>query len=190
MKNIYLCLETDSNESDDDSKSELGSYVSNVENVKEKPNRKTKPIKIKKFFKKYNKVNSPNTHNSSNSPNLHNSSNSPNSHNSSNSPNSHNSSPIKHEFYSVYDEYSNLPSSIKDAFKIKRNLTLKQILMIMNLNGLIGEMFNIIHDRIQQKIRRRQIKINYQGRNFHVSMYNWYDLNKIEIMIDSMLTVY
>ena len=87
----------------------------------------------------------------------------------------------------LYDEYSNLPSSIQEAQKLKRNLTLKQIIIIMNLNGLMGEMYNVIHDRLQTQFRHYRTKIIYESRTVNVSLYNWYDLIKIEKMIDIML---
>ena len=90
------------------------------------------------------------------------------------------------------NEFGNIPGSIDLAVKLKRNLTLKQITSIMehdgmSLNGLCGEMFNVIHDRIQLKVRRHFIKINHKHRTFCVSLYNWYDLQKIEKMIVEMV---
>lgn len=94
---------------------------------------------------------------------------------------------LKFDTNGILDEYSDLPMSIDDAYNSKRNLTLKQIVIIMNLHGLWGEMYNVIHDHIQKKIRRHQIKITHQSRVFYVSLYNWYDMKKIESMINSML---
>ena len=90
------------------------------------------------------------------------------------------------------DESKELPGTIAEAIERKQNLTLKQITSIMEhdgmcLNGLCGEMFNVIHDRIQLKVRRHFIKINYKHRTFCVSLYNWYDLHKIEKMIVDMV---
>ena len=92
----------------------------------------------------------------------------------------------------VLDELSVLPDSIIKAMELRKNLTLKQITSIvkydgMNLHGLCGEMFNVIHDRIQKHVRRRHVKITHQGRVFSVSLYNWYDLNRIEKMIGEMV---
>lgn len=90
----------------------------------------------------------------------------------------------------VLQEYSNLPKSIDEAIRMKRNLTLKQIAILMDLNGLWGEMYNIIHDHIQKKVYRHLIKIKYQNRIFCVSLYNWFDLKKIEQMIEDYLFNY
>lgn len=87
----------------------------------------------------------------------------------------------------VLDELSDLPGSINEAYKKRKNLTLKQITTIMNLNGLWGEMYNVIHDHIQKKVRRHQIKITHNSRVFYVSLYNWYDLRKIEKMIEDLI---
>lgn len=85
------------------------------------------------------------------------------------------------------DEFKNLPRTIDDAVRERRNLTLKQITTILDLNGLMGEMFNIIHDNLQKKVRRYQIKIPHHSRIFYVSLYKWTDLHEIEQMIDNML---
>jgi hypothetical protein len=92
----------------------------------------------------------------------------------------------------VLKEFDELPESICEAVRSRRNLTLKQITSIvdydgMRLNGLYGEMFNVIHDRIQLKVKRHHIKITHQGRVFSVSLYNWYDLKQIEKMIGEIL---
>jgi hypothetical protein len=99
---------------------------------------------------------------------------------------------LKFSSTGVLDEFSGLPDSIDEAIRLKRNLTLKQITSIvqydgLRLNGLCGEMFNVIHDRIQLKVRRHRIKITHQGRVFLVSLYNWYDLKKIEKMIEEIV---
>ncbi len=87
----------------------------------------------------------------------------------------------------ILDEFNNLPNSIDEAIRLKKNLTLKQITSIMNLNGLWGEMFNVIHDNIQKKIAKHQIKITHHSRVFYVSLYNWYDLKNIQEIILNML---
>jgi hypothetical protein len=92
----------------------------------------------------------------------------------------------------VLDEFTGLPETIGEAIRLKRNLTLKQIISIveydgLKLFGLYGEMFNVIHDRIQLKVRRRKVKITHQGRFFSVSLYNWYDLKQIEKMIGEIV---
>jgi hypothetical protein len=88
----------------------------------------------------------------------------------------------------VYDEYLNLPKTILEAFNNKKNLTLKQIIIIMNLNGLSGEMLNIIHDNLQfkKKIKKYRIKIDFSSKPLYVSMYSWYNLLKIENYILEM----
>lgn len=93
----------------------------------------------------------------------------------------------------ILDELTGLPDTITKAVELKRNLTLKQITTIvkydnMNMHGLCGEMFNIIHDRIQRNVKRYYIKIYHEGRIFSVSLYYWYDLFQIEKMIE--LTVF
>jgi len=92
----------------------------------------------------------------------------------------------------VLDEYSGLPDSIDHAVKLKKNLTLKQITLIAKYNdmcfyGLYGEMFNVIHDRIQLKVKRRHEFITHHGGILHVSLYNWYDLKNIEKMIGEIV---
>lgn len=92
----------------------------------------------------------------------------------------------------VLDEFTGLPKTIGEAIRLKRNLTLKQIISIveydeLKLFGLYGEMFNVIHDRIQLKVKRRKIKITHQGRVFLVSLYNWFDLKQIEKMIGEIV---
>lgn len=87
------------------------------------------------------------------------------------------------------DELNGLPLTIEQAVHKKQNLTLKQITSIMGLNGLWGEMYNVIHDKIQLEVKRHQIKITHHSRVFYVSLYNWYDLKKIEQIIESMLVI-
>ena len=99
---------------------------------------------------------------------------------------------LKFSSNGILDEFSGLPDSIEEAMRLRRNLTLKQITSIvkydgMNLFGLTGEIFNVIHDRIQLKVKRHRIKINHQDRVFWVSLYNWYDLKKIEKMIGEIV---
>ena len=103
---------------------------------------------------------------------------------------SKNQTPIKLNFEGVYDEYANLPNTIQEAYDAKRDLTLKQITMIMGLHGLFGETFNVIHDNIQKKVYKRVVKIKYSSRYFLVSFYNWYNLPLIENMIWKMLDTY
>jgi len=86
----------------------------------------------------------------------------------------------------IYDEMSNLPSSLDDAKKFKQNLTLKQILVLMNLHAIPGMVINQIHDIIQEQVHKMNIKIFHDGRVFFVSQYHWYDLNKIEMLIDAI----
>ena len=57
----------------------------------------------------------------------------------------------------------------------------------MNLHGLTGEMYNVIHDNIQIHIKRHSIKINHCNRIFYVSLYKWYNLNRIAQMIENMI---
>lgn len=92
----------------------------------------------------------------------------------------------------ILDESSDLPKSIDEAIRMKRNMTLKQIISIVHydniyLYGLWGEMLNIIHDRIQLKVKKHRIKIVYGKKLFLVSLYNWYDLKKIEFMIEEII---
>lgn len=95
----------------------------------------------------------------------------------------------------ILDESSDLPKSIDEAIGMKRNMTLKQIITIIHyddlyLYGLWGEMLNIIHDRIQLKVKKHRIKIIYGRKLFLVSLYNWYDLKKIEHMIGEIIFGY
>lgn len=87
-----------------------------------------------------------------------------------------------------FNEYVNIPTSIYEAYNLKVNLTLKQIIIIMDLNGLYGEMYNIIHDKLHSEVKRHKIKIYHYNYVLHVSLYNWYDLIKIEKIIENMLS--
>lgn len=90
----------------------------------------------------------------------------------------------------VYDEIGKLPSSLDVAVKMRQNLTLKQILVLMNLYAIPGMIVNSIHDYIQRQVHKMVIKISHDGRVFYVSQYHWYDLKKIEVMIDTMFNTY
>ena len=96
--------------------------------------------------------------------------------------------PIKRD--KIFDEMCNLPSSLQAAYDSKQNLTLKQILVLMNLHAMPGMVVNVIHDKIQLQVKKMMIKISHDGRVFHVSYYHWYDLKDIEIMIDNMFNTY
>lgn len=85
------------------------------------------------------------------------------------------------------NEIDDLPCSIIEAVELKKNLTLKQILVLMNLQGIPGFVLNTIHDKLQKNFRRKQVKIFHVSRIFYVSQYNWYDLVQIETMINEML---
>jgi hypothetical protein len=85
------------------------------------------------------------------------------------------------------NEMDDLPNSIVEAIKKKQNLTLKQILILMNLHAIPSLVLNIIHDKIQTQVRRKQVKIFHDSRIFYVSQYNWYDLKQIEMMINVIL---
>ncbi len=95
--------------------------------------------------------------------------------------------PNQKVFNPVYNEMDDLPLNFADAIEKKQNLTLKQILVLMELQAIPGLVLNTIHDKLQLKVKRRQIKISHDSRVFYVSCYNWYDLGIIEKMIDSML---
>ena len=86
----------------------------------------------------------------------------------------------------IYDEMYNLPSSLNKAVKMRQNLTLKQILVLMNLHAMPGMVVNSIHDNIQRQVHKTVVKISHNGRVFYVSQYHWYDLKHIEKMIDGM----
>lgn len=96
----------------------------------------------------------------------------------------------KNQNKQIYNELENLPKSLKDAYDLKKDLTLKQILIITELNGLPTEVYNTIHDRIQETLYKKHIKIKHDGRVFHVSFYHWYNLLKIEKIIDKMMNEY
>lgn len=85
------------------------------------------------------------------------------------------------------NETHDLPNSIIEAVELKKNLTLKQILILMNLQAIPGLVLNMIHEKLQKYVKRKQVKISYDSRIFYVSQYNWYDLVQIEIMINKML---
>ena len=87
----------------------------------------------------------------------------------------------------IYNEIENLPKNITDAIKKKQNLTLKQILILMSLHAIPGMVLNMIHDNLQTQVRRKYLRIFHDSRIFYVSQYNWYDLKKIENMINTML---
>ena len=87
----------------------------------------------------------------------------------------------------VHNEMDNLPQDITEAINKKQNLTLKQILVLMNLHGIPGLVFNVIHDNLQTQVKRKHLKIFHDSRIFYVSQYNWYDLNRIEMMINQIL---
>lgn len=87
----------------------------------------------------------------------------------------------------VYDELETLPKSFEDAINKKQNLTLKQILIMMNLHAIPGIAVNLIHDKIQQSVKRKSIKILHEGREFNVSFYYWYNLKRIESLINEMI---
>lgn len=87
----------------------------------------------------------------------------------------------------VQNEMDDLPNSIVEAINKKQNLTLKQILVLMNLHAIPGLVLNMIHDNLQTQIRRKHVKIFHDSRIFYVSQYNWYDLKQIEILINGML---
>ena len=84
------------------------------------------------------------------------------------------------------NELDKIPDSIVEAINKKQNLTLKQILVLMNLHAIPNMVLNMIHDKLQTKIKRNQVKIYHDSRIFYVSQYNWYDLNRIESMINEM----
>lgn len=87
----------------------------------------------------------------------------------------------------VYDEYSNLPLNLNQAIIFQQNLTLKQIIILMNLHAIPQMLMNIIHENLQKCIKRKFAKITFNKRTFHVSKYYWEDLKEIERMILAML---
>jgi hypothetical protein len=93
---------------------------------------------------------------------------------------------LTHNTYKVYNEITDLPSSLQEAINTKQNLTLKQILILMNLHCMSGLAINVIHDKIQEKVHKMLIKICHDGRVFLVSYYHWYNLKHIESLIDKM----
>lgn len=89
--------------------------------------------------------------------------------------------------HNVYHEIDNLPKDFTEAIEKKQNLTLKQILVLMNLHGIPGFLLNMIHDNIQTQVKRKHLKIFHNSKSFYVSHYNWYDLKQIEMIINKML---
>ena len=86
----------------------------------------------------------------------------------------------------IYDEMRNLPLNLDNAVITRQNLTLKQILVLMNLHAIPGIALNVIHDKIQHKVQRTMVKIFHDNRVFYISQYYWYDLKYIELMINDM----
>lgn len=199
MVNIYSYLEIydlDS-ESENSCIDESESYDSDTYNVKSKPNLKPKPLALPILMSKpmpilmSNPIPKPIQYKNTNNHFTNTfAKNTKSNNNKFSNKKKSNSLRLPLNEHGVYDEFTGLPSSIQEAFKTKHDLTLKQITMIMGLNGLIGEMFNVIHDRLQQQISRHSIKITHQGRVFYVSIYNWRDLVIIEKIIVSMFTDY
>lgn len=89
--------------------------------------------------------------------------------------------------YNIYDELSKLPSSIQNAFTKKQNLTLRQIIILMNLHAIPEMTINVIHTKIKQSVKRTAIKILQNKKVIFVSLYYWYDLYQIEKLIEEML---
>lgn len=90
----------------------------------------------------------------------------------------------------IFDELENIPNNFKEAKKKKQNLTLRQILVMMNLHSIPSCSLNQIHEHIQTKVKRTQVKISSGSRVFYVSFYYWRDLKRIVKMIDSMFNSY
>ena len=90
----------------------------------------------------------------------------------------------------VYNEIDNLPSSLDEAVITRQNLTLKQILVLMNLHAMPGMVVNSIHDKIQRQVHKMVVKIAHDSRVFYVSQYHWYDLMKIVSLIEIMFNTY
>lgn len=90
----------------------------------------------------------------------------------------------------IYNEMDNLPSSLDEAVKLRQNLTLKQILVLMNLHATPGNAVNVIHDKVQERVYKTRVRIFHDGREFLVSMYYHDDLKKIESLIESMFEPY
>ena len=76
--------------------------------------------------------------------------------------------------------------SIEEAYNNRKNLTLMQILGIMNLHAMPGMAVNVIHDKIQTRFKRMMVKIKHDSRVFACSCYYWHDLKQIESIINSM----
>lgn len=90
----------------------------------------------------------------------------------------------------IHDELKNIPKDFEKAKKQKQNLTLKQILVLMNLEAIPYSSYNQIHEHIQTKFRRRRVGVRHYSKLFYVSFYNWYDLELIEKMINKYLFEY
>jgi len=102
--------------------------------------------------------------------------------------NNHKKSLIKENVKNIaVNEMYDLPKDITEAIGKKQNLTLKQILVLMSLQGIPNMVLNMIHDNLQTQVRRKHLKIFHASRIFYVSQYNWYDLKQIEMLINKML---
>lgn len=85
-----------------------------------------------------------------------------------------------------YDEMI-MPISIDDAKNKNINLTLKQILILMNLYAIPLFTLNVIHDNIQKKVRHKRIRIKHNKKEIYVSFYLASDLDEIVKIIDKLV---
>jgi hypothetical protein len=94
---------------------------------------------------------------------------------------------LKRRFYNEFDD---LPKNLVEAISKKQNLTLKQILVIMNLHAIPLMANNAIHNNLQKNFKRKYIKINGISPALYIGHYNWYDLSSIEHTINNMVFIH
>ena len=94
--------------------------------------------------------------------------------------------PCKQEMPQIYNEHD-MPLSIASAIEQKKNLTLKQILWLLNLGAINTDVVNQIHDNLRKNVNTKYVYVSHRKRVFSVSLYRWSDLIKIEGFIDKML---
>lgn len=88
----------------------------------------------------------------------------------------------------IYNEMSNMPKDFDDAINKKQNLTLMQILILMNLHAIPKMIMNDIHDKLQTKIRIvNKVKIFENSKEFYSSQYGYNDLLNIKTMIEQII---
>lgn len=90
-------------------------------------------------------------------------------------------------YINYYEELENLPNDIDDAIKKKKNLTLYEILVLMNIHSIyLISLFDINKKIKYEKVKNMCILIKKGTKFSYVPYYNWYDLKNIELIINGM----